>query len=59
MGENNMVVVMDEMTGKTVSLKNPNGLELEIGSEGTVEFDALSAQLMYFEAALAEEKRQL
>jgi hypothetical protein len=54
-GDNDLVIVKNEMTGKIVTLRNPNGLELKTGYEGTVEFDALSAQLISFEAAKVEE----
>jgi hypothetical protein len=54
-GDNDLVIVMNETTGKTVTLRNPNGLKLETGFEGTVEFDTLSAQLISFETIQAEE----
>lgn len=54
-GDNDLVIVMNEMTGVTFTLSNPNGLALETGMEGSVEFDGLSAQLISFEAAQVEE----
>jgi hypothetical protein len=54
-GDNNVIVVMNEETGNTVTLRNPNGLDLEIGAEGTVEFDTMSAQLISFEPVMVEE----
>lgn len=54
-GENDLVVILNEMNGQTITLQNTNGLHLEIGEEGTVEFDGLSAQLFSFEPVMAEE----
>jgi hypothetical protein len=53
-GENDIIVVLNEINGTTLSLLNPNSLDLEVGSEGVVEFDALSAQLISFEPAMVE-----
>jgi hypothetical protein len=54
-GENDVVVVLNENNGQTIALNNPNGLNLEIGAEGIVEFDGLSAQLISFEPVMVEE----
>jgi hypothetical protein len=54
-GENDVVVVLNENNGQTITLNNPNGLNLEIGAEGIVEFDGLSAQLISFEPVMVEE----
>jgi hypothetical protein len=54
-GENDLAIFFNEMNGQTITLQNPNGLNLEIGQEGTVEFDGLSAQLFSFEPVMIEE----
>jgi hypothetical protein len=54
-GENDLVIFFNEMNGQTITLQNPNGLNLEIGQEGTLEFDGLSAQLFSFEPVMVEE----
>jgi hypothetical protein len=54
-GENDLVIVLNGMNGQTITLQNPNSLNLEIGEEGSVEFDGLSGQLFSFEPAMVEE----
>jgi hypothetical protein len=56
LGEHNVVVVLDENTGKEISLFNLKGIELELGMEGKI----LVAEnpiksLESFEPVLAEE----
>jgi len=54
-GENDIVIVSNEINGQIITLQNPNGLNLEIGEEGTVIFDGLSSQLFSFEPIMVEE----
>jgi hypothetical protein len=55
-GENNVIVVKDETTGKTISLLNHKGLELELGMEGRMLFrEEPVKQLVNFELILKEE----
>lgn len=53
LGEKNVVVVMNENTGKTISLINPKGIEVEPGMEGNITF--LNEQLESFVPVMAEE----
>jgi hypothetical protein len=55
MGENDVCIVMNEVTGETMRLLNPKGLDLELGLEGVVYYkDQPDAQLVNFET-IAEE----
>jgi hypothetical protein len=55
-GENNVVVVLNENTGETISLLNPKGIEVELGMEGNIVVAKGSKkQLESFEPIMAEE----
>jgi hypothetical protein len=55
-GENNVIIVENENTGKRISLQNPKGLELELGMEGRVLFnDQPVLHLVSFELVMEEE----
>lgn len=54
LGEHNVVVVLNEVTGEEFSLLNPKGFELELGMEGNVVI-AGNRLLESFEPVLEEE----
>jgi hypothetical protein len=55
-GENNVVVVLNETTGKKVKLVDLKGFGLELGAEGRIEFLKGSVNhLIQFETAMVEE----
>jgi hypothetical protein len=55
-GENDLYVLMNENTGKTFSLLNVRGLDLELGLEGTVMIEEMPVKhIVSFEPALVEE----
>lgn len=55
-GENNVIVVRNENTGKKVSLINLKGFDLELGAEGSVKYLKGSVNhIISFEPALVEE----
>jgi hypothetical protein len=56
MGENNVIIVENENTGKRISLQNPKGLELELGMEGRLVFkEEPVLHLVSFELVMEEE----
>lgn len=55
-GENNVVIVLNENTGKKVSMVDLKGFDLEMGSEGRVEYLKGSVNhILQFEPAMVEE----
>ena len=55
-GENNVIIVENELNGKQIVLHNPKGLELELGLEGKVLFvEEPIMELVSFEPVMAEE----
>ena len=55
-GENNVIIVENENTGKKISLQNPKGLELELGMEGRLIFNEEPVlHLVSFELVMEEE----
>lgn len=55
-GENNVVVVLNENTGKKVNMLDLKGFDLELGTEGRIEYLRGSVNhLIQFEPAMVEE----
>lgn len=55
-GEHNVIVVMNESTGKKVKLVDLKGFDLELGTEGRMEYLKGDVNhLIQFEPALVEE----
>ncbi|HEX3008433.1 MAG TPA: hypothetical protein VHO90_12555 [Bacteroidales bacterium] len=55
-GESNVIVVLNETTGKKVSMIDLKGFNLELGAEGRLEYLKGSANhLIQFQPALVEE----
>ncbi len=55
-GENNVIIVENENTGKRITLQNPLGLELELGMEGRLVFkEEPVLHLVSFELVMEEE----
>jgi hypothetical protein len=55
-GENNVIVVMNEITGKKVKLVDLKGFDLELGAEGRMEYLKGDVNhIIQFEPVLVEE----
>ena len=55
-GDIDMYIVMDELTGKTIRMQNPKSFELELGLEGAVSYqEEPFAQMVNFEMVMEEE----
>jgi hypothetical protein len=55
MGEKNVVIVENENTGRSITLMNPEGIEVELGIECRVMFDSVKMNLVSFEPVMEEE----
>ena len=55
-GDCDMYIVMDELTGKTIRMQNPKSFELELGLEGAVSYkEEPFTQMVNFEMVMEEE----
>jgi hypothetical protein len=55
-GDHDMYIVMDELTGKTVRLQNPKRFDLELGLQGIVSYKQEPVMhLVNFELVMEEE----
>ncbi|NJK97334.1 MAG: hypothetical protein HC830_00505 [Bacteroidetes bacterium] len=55
-GDSNVIVVLNEITGKKVKMVDLKGFDLELGSEGRIEYLKGSVNhIIQFESALVEE----
>ena len=55
-GDQDMYIVMDELTGKTIRMQNPKGFELELGLEGAVSYkEEPFTHMVNFEMVMEEE----
>ncbi len=55
-GENNVIVVLNENTGRKVKMINLKGFDLELGAEGRIQYLKGSVNhIIQFETEMAEE----